>query len=105
MRSLWAKGFLAVIFLFFIPACHTTQSGLTHGTVQYIELEGGFYGIVDEKGNRYQPLNLPRAFKKDGLPVAFRAEPAEGILTLQMWGTPVRITSIHHAPGSASRTV
>ena len=28
------------------------------GTVQYINLEGGFYGLVNENGTNYLPINI-----------------------------------------------
>ena len=35
-----------------------------NGTIEYIPLEGGFYGIETGKGEKYLPLNLPDEFKK-----------------------------------------
>ena len=29
------------------------------GTITYINLEGGFYGIVADDGEHYVPINLP----------------------------------------------
>ena len=63
------------------------------GTVKYIPLEGGFYGIESEKGEKYLPLNLPDKFKKDGLKVWFKAKPKKGA-AIQMWGKPVEILEI-----------
>jgi len=63
------------------------------GTIRYISLEGGFFGIETEKGERYLPLNLPEKFKKDGLKVWFKAKPKKGT-TIQMWGKPVEILEI-----------
>ena len=63
------------------------------GTIKYIPLEGGFYGIETEKGEKYLPLNLPAEFKKDGLKVWFKAKPRRGA-TIQMWGKPVEILEI-----------
>ncbi|MEZ5335333.1 MAG: protease inhibitor I42 family protein [Methanolobus sp.] len=39
------------------------------GTVTFLELEGGFYGILTEDENRYDPINLADEFKKDGMQV------------------------------------
>lgn len=66
----------------------------TTGTVQYVDLEGGFYGIVAEDGTRYDPSGLPEEFQEDGLRVEFRAEPRENVLTTRMWGEVVRILEI-----------
>lgn len=64
------------------------------GTIQYIELEGGFYGLVDEDGQRYDPTNLDDAFKEDGLQVRFRAQRRPGMASIRMWGMIVEILSI-----------
>jgi hypothetical protein len=64
------------------------------GTVEYINLEGGFYGIVDEDtGERYDPQSLPDSLQIDGLRVSYRARPVE-VLTIHMWGTPVELLSV-----------
>ena len=64
------------------------------GTVTYLELEGGFYGIVGEDGNNYLPLNLEEEFKQDSLQVRFTYERREGVMTIAMWGQAVDITAI-----------
>ena len=64
------------------------------GTIQYIDLEGGFYGLLADDGEKYLPLNLDAAYEEDGLRVRFAMEKAEGVMTIQQWGTPIRITAI-----------
>jgi hypothetical protein len=65
------------------------------GTVQYINLEGGFYGIVnDELGTRYVPDSLARPFRIDGLRVSYRALVQRDAISIRMWGTPVELISI-----------
>ncbi len=63
------------------------------GTVKFIDLEGGFFGIIGEDGTKYNPKNLPEDYKKDGLKVQFEAEKVSG-MSARMWGTLVRIVSI-----------
>ena len=65
------------------------------GTVQYIDLEGGFYGIVADDGTQYLPLNLPAEFSEDGLAIEFTGYLREDIATIQQWGTPLEITHIN----------
>ena len=64
------------------------------GTVVYVELEGGFYGIEARNGARYLPLNLDAAFQEDGMDVRFRAEFRDTVLTIQQWGRPVQLLDI-----------
>lgn len=61
------------------------------GTVRYIDLEGGFYGIVADDSTRYLPDGLDASLQQDGLRVRFRAQRREDVMTAQMWGRPVRI--------------
>ena len=61
------------------------------GTVKHIELEGGFWGIVTDKGESYDPMNLPESLKQDGLRVHFWLKPRKDVATTRMWGTPAAV--------------
>ncbi|MDD3069644.1 putative hemolysin [Methanoculleus horonobensis] len=74
-----------------------------NGTITFVDLEGGFYGIVADDGERYLPADLPTECRQDGLRVAFAVEPASETATIQQWGTPVEIVEI--AAGDTRRTV
>jgi hypothetical protein len=64
-----------------------------NGTIDHEEIENGFYGIIADNGQRYQPLVLNDTYKKEGLRVNFSAYPAT-VSTIAMWGTPVRLVTI-----------
>jgi len=64
------------------------------GTVTFVDLEGGFYGIIGDDGTRYYPLQMDEQYKIDGLRVAFDYEPVKDIATIQMWGDPVNLMFI-----------
>lgn len=64
------------------------------GTVQYIELEGGFYGIVGDDGRQYDPMDLDENLKEDGLRVHFRARAVNDVASIHMWGTVVDLISV-----------
>ncbi|MCK9278405.1 MAG: DUF333 domain-containing protein [Methanoculleus sp.] len=74
-----------------------------NGTVTYVDLEGGFYGIVADDGERYLPRNLPADFRADGLRVTFVVDIANETATIQQWGAPVDVVSIEK--GDTRRTV
>jgi len=65
------------------------------GKIKYINLEGGFYGIIDKQGNKYLPINLPKQYQVDGLNVFVKAKIRKDIVTTSMWGTPIQIIEIH----------
>jgi len=65
------------------------------GTVEYIGLEGGFYGIVGDDGDGYDPSgSLPQEFAVDGLRVSFSVRICEDCASFHMWGYVVEIISI-----------
>ena len=78
----------------------TRRTVATNGTVTYIDLEGGFYGLVTDDGRNYLPGNLPAEYRQDGLRVQFSADVQEDVAGIQMWGTPVEIRSIELIRGA-----
>lgn len=68
------------------------------GTVIFVNLEGGFYGIIGDDGTNYYPLQLDDQYKVDGLRVAFEYEPVKETVTIQMWGEPVNLIFIEEIP-------
>jgi len=89
---------LVLIFLAFVLAASSCSddsdivSGT--GTVTYLSLEGGFYGIIADDGEHYDPTNLPPEFRQDGLRVRFEAVILRDQYSVHMWGTIVEIISI-----------
>lgn len=76
---------------------NTTQQGGIHwrnGTVVYLDLEGGFYGIVDENNEKLLPLNLAPEFKKEGTIIKFKGAVENDIVSIQQWGTAFTISDI-----------
>ena len=86
--TLWGR----TIHLFSSERIDRTFSA--QGTVRYIDLEGGFYGIITPTGQKYLPMNLAPEFRVDGLPVEFSARERQDISTTAMWGIPVELISI-----------
>lgn len=67
------------------------------GTVRYVDIEGGFYGIVGNDGTQFQPVNLGSEWKKDGLQVSVTARPGEDGMSIYMWGQQIEIITIARA--------
>lgn len=63
------------------------------GTVTFQNLETGFWGITDTKGNNYLPVNMPEQLKIDGAKVRCTVRLMEDVVTIAMWGTPVKVIS------------
>ena len=64
------------------------------GRVVYIDLEGGFWGLVAEDGSRYDPGGLPEAYRVDGMAVRARVRPQPDQVSFHMWGTLVELLEI-----------
>jgi hypothetical protein len=62
------------------------------GKVVYLSFEGGGYGIVDQHGRKFLPINMPNQLKKDGAQVVCSVRPAD-VVSMVMWGEPVYIYS------------
>lgn len=71
------------------------------GTIRYIGIEAGFYGIVGDNGEHYDPINLHSDFKKDGLRVKYVLRPRPDLMNFHMWGTIVEILSISTPDGDS----
>ncbi len=65
------------------------------GTIVHIKLEGGFFGIIADDGNKYLPVNLSKEFQKDGLKVKFEGKFRPDLSGIHMWGKYIEITKIN----------
>jgi hypothetical protein len=64
------------------------------GTVKYIALGTGFWGIIDEKGNEWRPVNMPEQLKKESKSVAVTIREVDD-MSIFMWGTAVEIVTFN----------
>jgi len=64
------------------------------GTVRYVSLEGGFYELVADNGEKYDPANLPTEYKQDGLRVKFQIKEKSGMVGIHMRGKIVEVIQI-----------
>ena len=65
------------------------------GKVVYQALGPGFWGIIDDKGGEWRPINMPEQLKYEGVSVKVSAQKVEESFSVFMWGTPVRVISFH----------
>ena len=87
---------MTILCLLLFVAVGCTDDGGTissTGRIAYMSFEGGFYGIITDKGDHYLPENLTPDFRKDSLRVYF-----EGIITdrptTQQWGHTINLSRI-----------
>ncbi|MFB0980324.1 MAG: hypothetical protein QMC62_05335 [Alteromonadaceae bacterium] len=62
--------------------------------VQYMNLEGGFFGLVSKEGKHWLPMNLKKEFQQHGAIIKVTGSALNDIMTIQQWGTPFSITHI-----------
>jgi hypothetical protein len=62
-----------------------------NGKVDYIELEGGFWGIKTNSEN-YLPIDLPEQLQQKGETVVCTVEVLD-IMTTHNWGVPCKVLS------------
>ena len=103
IRSTASVGVYLLALLFFCAGgCIAQETGseiTSAGTITYIDLEGGFYGFIASDGTQYLPLDLPDEYKQDGLAVDITGVIDTDVMTIQMWGQPLRILSISKHEG------
>lgn len=77
-----------------IVSCNEESGVHTTGRIEYIDLEGGFYGIIGDDGVKYDPVNLSSDFKQDSLRVRFEGKILTDQASFHMWGTLIELTKI-----------
>ena len=61
-------------------------------TADYIDLEGGFWGLISSDGENFLPMNMPEQLKTKNIVFNLTLEPLN-LMGIAMWGSPVRIIS------------
>jgi len=91
---------MAVLLLITVAlsGCIDNPVVIGKGTVKYIYLEGGFYGIIwdipIEKIKYLEPENLPQDLMEDGLRVKFIVKLKPDASSFKMWGIATEIIKI-----------
>ena len=70
-------------------------------TVTFIDLEGGFFGLTTEDGEKLLPSNLPKEFHKDGTVIQFHATALKDMQSIHQWGTLVELKDVKLVQSSA----
>ena len=85
--------FLCLLFLVAVGCNEESGTISNTGKVTYMSLEGGFYGIITDRGDHYLPENLNADFRKDSLRVYFEAIITDRPTT-QQWGRTITLRRI-----------
>jgi inhibitor of cysteine peptidase len=93
MKFAFMMMFLFSSFLI-LASCDEEDTYTLKGTVVYMDLEGGFYGITGDDGKNYDPTNLSTEFKQDSLRVEFEYKKRSDLVGFHMWGQIIEIVDI-----------
>lgn len=63
-------------------------------TVKFMNLEGGFFGLVSKEGKHLLPTNLKKEFHQHGAVIKVSGNMLPNMITIEQWGTPFKITDI-----------
>jgi hypothetical protein len=92
-----ATIFSLIILPLMLAGCVNKKSDNTlsfDATISFISLEGGFYGIIAESGEKYDPINLETEFQQDGMKVKIKARKRDDLSSFHMWGQVIEIFDI-----------
>ena len=64
------------------------------GKIVYNDFEGGFYGIVTDSGERFDPLNLDERYHKEGITIAGKYNERHDLISHHMWGIIVEVKNV-----------
>ncbi|GLS83600.1 hypothetical protein [Paraferrimonas haliotis] len=73
---------------------NSEAKNMQQGRVTYIDLEGGFYGVITPSGDKLLPTNLDRKYLVDGILLQFVAVPQPAMMGIQQWGTRVKLENV-----------
>ncbi|MFA6074902.1 MAG: hypothetical protein WCV63_06410 [Negativicutes bacterium] len=92
--------FVIALCLLFMTGGAMAENFSFSGTIQHIDLEGSFWGIVATDGTHYEPTNLSDDYKHDGLAVQVVAVKKD-LYNVHMWGKIIEIISISRIENNA----
>lgn len=92
--------FLLLLVLFLCPSPLSAAQQISSpetfhltGQVYYKNMGGEFYGILGDDGIKYQPTNLPRKLKKEGLVLKFDGKSKDKGMSVFQWGTIIEMSN------------
>jgi hypothetical protein len=77
-----------------IPTTPPADTFEIQGTITYKNIEGGFFAIDGDDGSKYDPINLPDSFRKDGMKVKVTARLRRDATSIHMYGAIVEVVNI-----------
>ena len=64
------------------------------GQVLFQQIEGGFFGFIDENGNKYTPIGMKKSNLRHGLVIQLSGKLLPNMLTTTQFGEVIKVESI-----------
>ncbi len=64
------------------------------GQVLFQEFEGGFFGFIDENGNKYTPMGMEKKYLRHGLVIELSGRVLPDMITTTQFGQVIRVESV-----------
>lgn len=72
----------------------TAELLVLKGQVLFQQMEGGFYGFIDEDGNKYTPIGMKKADLRHGLIIQLSGKLLPNMLTTTQFGEVIKVESV-----------
>ena len=87
-------GIVVLLICVGLSGCNEDITIQDTGIIKYMDLKGGFYGIITDKHEQYDPINLPAGFKQDNIIIEFKAIEVKNQSSFHTWGTLIYLLEI-----------
>ncbi|PKH99946.1 hypothetical protein [Glaciecola sp. 33A] len=72
----------------------TAELLVLKGQVLFQQMEGGFFGFIDENGNKYTPIGMSKADLRHGLVIQLSGKLLPNMLTTTQFGEVIKVESV-----------
>ena len=70
------------------------QTLTIEGTIQFKNIEGGFWAMIDSQHKKWRFVNLPTEYQREGLFTQLQVQIVEEAASFIMWGKPVQVVKV-----------
>lgn len=64
------------------------------GQILFQEFEGGFFGFIDENGNKYTPIGMDKKYLRHGLVIELSGRILPDMITTTQFGESIKVESV-----------
>ncbi|WP_412972890.1 hypothetical protein [Glaciecola sp. MF2-115] len=64
------------------------------GQVLFQEMEGGFFGFIDENGKKYTPMGMNKEYLRHGLVIELTGTPLPNMMTITQFGEVIKVSNV-----------